>query len=629
MPDLPNMPPGARPDYPAALDRSMADVANRSQRLVRDWLNRQAHETPPVDVLLVGSAFLDMTAQLMRDPSRVVRAGIGFWQDYMTLWQTSARRMWGMDAAPAAAPGSAKPWDARFTGAAWNSGEVFGFIKQSYLLSARFIQDVSGQAGIRDPRAVQRVDFYARQFVDAMSPANFLLTNPEALRRTAETGGENLLRGLANLLADLERGRGRLLAGADPSRLGRDIAATPGKVVFRNRLMQLIQYAPTTDRVLRRPLLIVPPWTSRYYVLDLQPRNSLIRWAVAQGHSVFCLSWVNPDEGVPDLGFEDYMRDGVLAALDAIGQATDEEAADGKAGRGPQVNAVGYCLGGTLLAATLAWMAAAGDGRIGSATFLATMLDFTEAGELGVFIDEEGLRFLDEGRDTASAKTGGKDGPVKDGPVKDGPVKDGPIAGVAATTGMLRANDLIWSFVVNTYLLGGEPFPFDLLHWNADTTRVPARLHGFYLRQIYQANLLRVPGGLTLLGQPTDLGRIAVPSYSLATAEDHIAPWGSAYRGVALLGGERRFVLAASGHVVGVVNPPEGGRYSHWIGSVLPDAPEAWLAGATEMAGSWWPDWQRWLLAQDPATVPARVPGERALPALEDAPGSYVQVRAT
>lgn len=623
MPDLPNMPPGARPDHPAALGRSMADVASRSERLVRDWLNRQAHEAPPIDALLVGSAFLDMTAQLMRDPSRVVRAGIGFWQDYMTLWQTSARRMWGMDAAPATAPGGAKPWDAGFTRGAWSSGEVFGFIKQSYLLSARFIQDVSGQAGIRDPRAAQRVDFYARQFIDAMSPANFLLTNPEALRRTAETGGENLLRGLASLLADLERGRGRLLAGADPSRLGRDLAATPGKVVFQNRLMQLIQYAPMTDRVLRRPLLFVPPWTSKYYALDLRPRSSLIRWAVAQGHSVFCISWVNPDEGVPDLGFEDYMRDGVLAALDAIGQAADSGAADGEAAQGPQVNAVGYCLGGTLLAATLAWMAAAGDGRIGSATFLATMLDFTEAGELGVFIDEEGLRSLDEGRGAAGARTGGRDAPAR-----EEAVRDRPVGGVAATTGMLRANDLIWSFVVNTYLLGGEPFPFDLLHWNADTTRVSARLHGFYLRQIYQDNLLRVPGGLVLLGRPTDLGRIAVPSYSLATREDHIAPWASAYRGMALLGGERRFVLAGSGHVAGVVNPPEGGKYSHWIGDALPGTPEEWLAGATEMAGSWWPDWQRWLLAQDAATVPARVPGAGALPALEDAPGSYVRVRA-
>ncbi len=589
MPDLPNMPPsGARPGYPPALDRSIADIAGRSQRLVRDWLARQSHEAQPINAGLVASAFLDMTAQLMRDPTRVVRASIGFWQDYMTLWQSSARRMWGMDAPSVI---SAAPGDSRFDGEAWNSNEVFGFIKQSYLLSARYIQDVTGAAAGLDPQAAQRVDYYARQFISAMSPANFLLTNPEALRRTAETGGENLLRGLSNLLSDLERGRGRLLAGAGPSRLGRDLAATPGKVVFQNRLMQLVQYAPATEQVLRRPLLIVPPWTGKFYVLDLQPRSSLIRWAVSQGHTVFCISWVNPDESLADAGFEDYVRDGILAALDAIADATGEQ----------EVNAAGYSVGGTLLAAALAGMAATGDARVRSLSLFATMLDFTEAGGLGVFMDEEGLRCLEE--------------------------RPGVSGGMTTPTGMLRANDLIWSFVVNTYLLGAEPFPFDLLHWNADATRLPAALHGFYLRRIYQENLLRVPGGLTLLGQPVDLGRITVPSYTLAAREDHIAPWTSAYRGAALLGGERRFVLAGSGHVAGVVNPPEGGRYTYWIGGALPETPEEWLAGAIEMAGSWWPDWHRWILTQDADAVPARVPGMGGLPALEDAPGSYVAVQ--
>ncbi|MGI4941350.1 MAG: PHA/PHB synthase family protein [Janthinobacterium lividum] len=589
MPDLPNMPPsGARPGYPPALDRSIADVAARSQRLVRDWLARQSHEAQPINAGLVASAFLDMTAQLMRDPTRVVRASIGFWQDYMTLWQSSARRMWGMDVPPVI---SAAPSDRRFDGEAWNSSEVFGFIKQSYLLSARYIQDVTGSTASPDPHAAQRVDYYARHFISAMSPANFLLTNPEALRRTAETGGENLLRGLSNLLSDLERGRGRLLAGAGSSRLGQDLAATPGKVVFQNRLMQLIQYAPATEQVLRRPLLIVPPWTGKFYVLDLQPRNSMIRWAVSQGHTVFCISWVNPDEGFADAGFEDYVRDGILAALDAITEATGEQ----------EVNAAGYSVGGTLLTAALAGMAVVGDARIRSLSLFATMLDFTEAGGLGVFMDEEGLRCLEEGPEARG--------------------------GMTTQTGMLRANDLIWSFVVNTYLLGAEPFPFDLLHWNADATRLPAALHGFYLRRIYQENLLRVPGGLTLLGQPVDLGRITVPSYALAAREDHIAPWASAYRGAALLGGERRFVLAGSGHVAGVVNPPDGGRYTYWIGGTLPKAPEEWLAGAIEMSGSWWPDWHRWVLAQEAATVPARVPETGGLPVLEDAPGSYVMVR--
>jgi len=589
MPDLPNTPPsGARPGSPPALGRSVTDVADRSQRLVRDWLARQSHEAQPINAALVASAFLDMTAQLMRDPTHMVRAGIGFWQDYMTLWQSSTRRMWGMDAPPVI---SAAPGDRRFDGEAWNSSEVFGFIKQSYLLSARYIQDVTGSTAGLDPQAGQRVDYYARQFISAMSPANFLLTNPEALRRTAETGGENLLRGLSNLLGDLERGRGRLLAGAGPSRLGQNLAATPGKVEFQNRLMQLIQYAPATEQVLRRPLLIVPPWTGKFYVLDLQPRSSMVRWAVSQGHTVFCISWVNPDDSLADAGFEDYVRDGILAALDAIADATGEQ----------EVNAAGYCVGGTLLAAALAGMAAMDDARIRSVSLFATMLDFTEVGGLGVFMDEEGLRCLEE--------------------------RPAARGGMATQTGMLRANDLIWSFVVNTYLLGAEPFPFDLLYWNTDATRLPAALHGFYLRRIYQENLLRVPGGLTLLGQPVDLAHITIPSYALATREDHIAPWTSAYRGAALLGGERRFVLAGSGHVAGVVNPPEGGRYSHWIGGALPGTPEEWLAGATEMAGSWWPDWHRWVLAQDAAVMPARVPGMGGLPALEDAPGSYVMVQ--
>ena len=640
MPDLPNPALPPHPGPPAALGRSMTDIASRSSRLVQDWLARQSHDDQPVDALLVGSAFLDMTAQLMRNRTNVMQAGIGFWQDYMTLWQSSARRMWGMDAAPRPVlgpqPADRLPDDAAqsnpawnspaqsssarnsptrnnparnsptWNGPAWNGNDVFGFIKQSYLLSARYIQDVTSTAAGLDPQTAQRLDHSARQFIAAMSPANFLLTNPEALRRTASTGGENLLRGLAHLLADLEGGRRRLLSGAGPARLGCDMAATPGKVVFQNAVMQLIQYAPSTPAVLRRPLLVVPPWTSKFYVLDLRPRSSLVRWAVAQGHTVFMISWVNPAPQAPgtppdaharaapeqppgspatdaSLGFEDYIRDGILAALDAIGHATDQR----------EVNAAGYSVGGTLLAAALAWMAAAGDGRVRSASFFATLLDFSEAGGLGVLMDEEALRPSDGYSPTA--------------------------------TGILRTNDLMWSFVVNTYLLGTEPFPADLLHWNADAVAVPAALQDFYLRRIYRDNLLRQPGGLTLLGHQIDLGRIGVPAYALAAREDHIAPWASAYRSAALLGGPRRFVLAGSGHVAGVVNPPGSGKYSHWTSRDLPDAPEAWLAGATEMAGSWWPDWHRWLLAQDAQTVPARIPGSNALPPLQDAPGSYVQ----
>ena len=583
---------------PAVLGRSMASIAERSQRIVTDWLGRQTAETPDFDPMHVGQAFADMTAALMRDPSKLIQAQIGFWQDYMTLWQNTTRRMVGMDQTPVI---QADPKDKRFRDEAWNESEVFDFVKQSYLLSTRYVQDVVSRVDGLDPKTAQKVDFYSRQFMDAMSPSNFVLSNPEVLRRTAETGGENLLRGLSNMLGDLERGRGKLsikMTDPDAFRLGENIGMSPGKVVFQNHLMQLIQYTPSTDTVLKRPLLIAPPWINKFYILDLRPKNSFVRWAVSQGHTVFMISWVNPDEHLSEMGFEDYMQSGILAALDAIEQATGER----------DVNAIGYCLGGTLLASTLAWSAATQDDRIRSATFFVTMTDFSEAGELGVFIDEEQLKQLEE----RMAKRGYLDG-----------------AEMSTTFNMLRSNDLIWSFVVNNYLMGNDPFPFDLLYWNSDSTRMPARMHSFYLRQMYQNNLLAQPGGITLAGQPIDLGRVKVPAYFISTREDHIAPWRSTYRGTHLLGGPVRFVLAASGHIAGVVNPPDGGKYGHWLNAALPPTAEEWLDGATEMAGSWWPDWQRWITALDAETVPARTPGAGSLPALEDAPGSYVRVKAS
>ncbi len=582
---------------PSEVGRSMAGIAERSQRLVTDWLNRQAHETPELDPFNIGHAFMEMTTQLMRDPAKLVQAQIGFWQDYMTLWQNTARRMWGMDSDPVI---QADPKDKRFKDEAWKESEVFDFIKQSYLLSARYVNDIVSHVDGLDAKTAQKVDFYSRQFIDAMSPSNFLMTNPEVLRKTAETGGENLLRGLNNLLSDLERGRGKLsvkMTDTAAFKMGENIAISPGKVVYQNDLMQLIQYAPTTDTVLKRPLLIAPPWINKFYILDLRPKNSLVRWAVSQGHTVFMISWVNPDARLSDKRFEDYMTEGFLAALGAIERATGER----------EVNAIGYCLGGTLLASTLAYMAAHGDDRIKSATFFVTMTDFQEAGELGVFIDEEQLRQLEEKME----KRGYLDG-----------------SEMSTTFNMLRANDLIWSFVVNNYLMGNEPFPFDLLYWNSDSTRMPAAMHSFYLRQMYQQNLLCKPGGITLADTPIDLGRVTVPAYFLSTREDHIAPWKSTYRGTQLLGGRNRFVLAASGHIAGVVNPPESGKYSHWINPSLPSDPDTWLAGATEMAGSWWPDWQRWITALDDTRVPARPPGAGEAPTLEEAPGSYVAVKA-
>ncbi len=582
---------------PQVIGRSMADIAERSQRIVGDWLDRQSRSTPSADPLNIGQAFLEMTAKLIQNPGRLMQAQIGFWQDYVTLWQNTTRRIMGIEATPVIEP-DAK--DKRFRDISWQQSEVFDFIKQSYLLSARYVNDVVGHVEGLEPKTARKVDFYARQFMDAMSPSNFLLTNPEVLRRTAETGGENLLRGLNNLLCDLERGRGKLsirMTDPDAFKLGENIAVSPGKVIFQNELMQLIQYAPATATVLKRPLLILPPWINKFYILDLRPNNSFVRYAVSQGHTVFMVSWVNPDEELSHAGFEDYMHKGVFAALDAI------EAATGEA----EVNAIGYCLGGTLLGCTLAWMAARGIERIRSATFFVCLLDFEEAGELSVFIDEEQLKALED----RMQEQGFLDG-----------------SDMAATFNMLRANDLIWSFVVNNYLMGNDPFPFDLLYWNSDATRMPARMHSFYLRNMYQQNLLATPGGITLDGEALDLRRIRVPAYFLSTREDHIAPWRSTYRGALLLSGERRFVLAASGHIAGVVNPPDGGKYNHWVNGTLPDTAQEWLEGATELAGSWWGDWNRWITAKAPKQVAARVPGGGRLPVIEDAPGSYVRVKS-
>ncbi|MDA8051719.1 MAG: class I poly(R)-hydroxyalkanoic acid synthase [Rhodospirillales bacterium] len=593
--EKPNTPAFKLPD-PALIGRSMADVAERSQRIVSEWLKRQSEEGQPLDPLNIGRAFLEMTTRLMTSPAELMHAQLGFWQDYMTLWQNTARRVMGLDHKPVIEAG---PADRRFKDAAWNENEIFDFIKQSYLLSARFVQDVVGRVDGLDPKTAQKVDFYARQFVEAMSPSNFVLTNPEVLRKTAETGGENLLKGLSNLLSDLDRGKGRLhikMTDMDAFQVGGNIAVSPGQVVYQNDLMQLIQYAPATETVLKRPLLIVPPWINKFYILDLRPRNSFVRWAVAQGHTVFMVSWVNPDERLADKGFDHYMTEGVLAALEAIRKTTGER----------EVNAIGYCLGGTLLGSALAWLAAKDKEPIKTATFFVSLLDFTESGELNVFIDEEQLKVLEERMHRRGFLEGSE---------------------MAATFNMLRANDLIWSFVVNNYLLGNDPFPFDLLYWNSDSTRMPARMHSFYLRKMYQENKLAEPCGVTLGGEPIDLGRIRVPAYFLSTREDHIAPWKATYRGTQLLGGANRFVLAASGHIAGVVNPPDSGKYNHWVNPDLPADPEAWLRDASELAGSWWPDWHRWVSSHGDERVPARDPAKGKLKPIEPAPGSYVKVR--
>jgi len=585
---------------PVEMSQAMARIAERSQKLVSEFLERQSSGTAggaPYDPLSLGQAFLDMTTQMMADPTRLMQAQMNLWQDYMRLWQSTTRRLMGGPAEPVVEP---EAGDRRFKHEDWEENQIFDFIKQSYLLTARWMQSTVRDVEGLDDKTAKKVDFYTRQFVDALAPSNFVMTNPEVLRATLESGGDNLVKGLENLLGDLERGKGRLsirMTDTEAFELGVNIAVTPGKVVYQNDLIQLIQYEPTTEQVYKRPLLIVPPWINKYYILDLREKNSFVRWAVEQGHTVFIVSWVNPDEKLAKKTFTDYLLEGPLAALDAIAQATGET----------EVNAIGYCLGGTLLACTLAYMAVNRDERIKSATFFTTMTDFTDAGELGVFIDEEQLTALEE----KMSKTGYLEG-----------------ADMATTFNMLRANDLIWSFVINNYLLGKDPFPFDLLYWNSDSTRMPAAMHSYYLRRMYQENDLVNHGAIELDGAPIDLRKVKVPSFILSTREDHIAPWKSTYAATQLFSGPVRFVLAASGHIAGVVNPPAAQKYSHWTNVKNPKSPESWFRSAKESPGSWWPEWAKWVAKFAGAKISARTPGNGKLKVIEDAPGSYVKLRA-
>ncbi|MFN4017423.1 MAG: PHA/PHB synthase family protein [Reyranella sp.] len=591
---------GLSPEESEKLQEAFKDIAVRSQKLLQDFSQRyQADGQQPTDPLRLTQTFMDFTAKMLADPNRLVQAQVELWQQYMKLWQVTAQRMMGQPVEPVAEPARG---DKRFNDPAWKDEVVFDYLKQSYLLTARWLQGTIKQVEGVDDKTAKKVDFYTRQFIDAVSPSNFALTNPQVVKATVESKGENLLKGLQNLLADLERGKGQLAirqTDMDAFKVGGNIATTPGKVVYQNEIMQLIQYAPATEEVHEVPLLIVPPWINKFYILDLKPENSFIKWATEQGYTVFVISWVNPDEQLAKMVFEDYMNLGPLAALDAIEKATGQRKA----------SAIGYCIGGTLMAATLAYMAARNDDRIVACTFFTAQVDFSEPGELGVFIDEDQLASVEE----MMGKKGYLEG-----------------SEMATTFNMLRANDLIWSFVVNNYLMGKDPFPFDLLYWNADATRMPAALHSYYLRNMYQKNLLSQPGGIVLDNVPIDLRNIRIPVYIQAGKEDHIAPVRSVYKATQLFSGPVRFMLAGSGHIAGVVNPPRNKKYQHWLNETDKNPPTLaeWQAGAQEFPGSWWNDWDKWLSALSGPKVPARVPGTAGLPAIEDAPGSYVKVRS-
>jgi len=516
---------------------------------------------------------------------------------YLDLWGSAMRRLAGEEAMPAISP---SPRDKRFADPEWKSNQFFDFMMQAYLLTTQWAQDLVRNAEGVDPHTRKKAEFYVNQITNALAPSNFVLTNPEVLRETLSSNGDNLVRGMMMLAEDIEAGHGTLrIRQSDPANLvvGVNMATTPGKVIYQNNLMQLIQYAPTTENVLRTPLLIVPPWINKYYILDLRPEKSFIKWCVDQGISVFVISWVNPDKNLGAKTWEDYMKEGPLAAMDVIEKATGEM----------KVHTMGYCVGGTLLASTLAWLAEKRRVRVTSATFLAAQVDFTHAGDLLVFVDEGQISALERDMQESGVLEGAK---------------------MAMAFNMLRSNDLIWSYVVSNYLKGQPPSAFDLLHWNSDATRMPAANHSYYLRNCYLENRLS-SGSMVLDNTLLDLSKVKVPVYNLATREDHIAPADSVLYGSQFFGGPVKYVLSGSGHIAGVVNPPASNKYQYWLNDNIKDVSLSdWIKGAQEHKGSWWPNWREWLGEIDAEQVPARGVGSDALPPIEDAPGSYVRVRA-
>jgi polyhydroxyalkanoate synthase len=546
----------------------------------------------------VAGAMGEVMTALASQPERLVQAQTDLYARYMDLWRNAALAAVGQPAqAPVVEPAKG---DKRFADPDWTANPMFDVIKQSYLIASNWLNDlVSGVAGV-DPITRRRVEFATKMMTDAVSPTNFLLSNPAALREAMETRGESVARGLANLSSDMERGGGQLaISQTDLTKfeVGVNVATAPGKVIFQNDLIQLLQFDPSTEQVREVPLLIFPPWINKFYIMDLRPENSMIRWLSAQGFTVFVTSWVNPDGRLADKTFEDYLNEGIYAAIDAVARQTGVQT----------VNTVGYCIGGTLLSCALAHMAARGDKRVASATFFAAQQDFSEAGDLLIFTNDEWLKDLESKMDAGGGVLPGQ--------------------AMADTFNALRANDLIWSSFVNNYLLGKPAKPFDLLFWNSDQTRMPKTLHLYYLRKFYMENAL-ARGELDLAGEHLDLGRVETPIYVQSSREDHIAPARSVYKGAKLFGGPTKFTLAGSGHIAGVINAPAAKKYQHWTNDALPDTLDEWLAGAVEHPGSWWEHWSAWLKERSGDEVAARDPAAGPLQPMEDAPGSFVKVRS-
>jgi polyhydroxyalkanoate synthase subunit PhaC len=557
----------------------------------------QQTDKPDFDPLRMGEVYSDLFAHMAQNPQKVLNANIDYWKQSLELYQNSLQAMMAQEPLPAVV--SEQKGDRRFRHEGWEQ-PAFNVIKQYYLLLSQYMLRLVEETEGLDDKTAQRAEFFTQLFLNALSPTNFMSSNPQALERIIETRGMSLLHGLKNMIDDLERGEGKLqisMTDYKAFELGENVATTPGKVVFENRMFQLIQYTATTEQVNTTPLLIVPPWINKFYILDLQEKNSLIHWLVEQGHTVFVISWVNPDESYADVGFDEYLKEGVLTAIDQVEQATGEK----------DINAIGYCIGGTLLATTLAYMAAHNDTRVKSATFFTTMIDFSQPGELGMFIDEAQLASLEEKMD----KTGFLDG-----------------SSMSGTFNLLRSNDLIWSFYINNYLLGNDPRAFDLLYWNSDSTRMPAKMHKWYLRNLYLYNNLVKPGELIIDGTAIDISQVKTPSMFVSTVDDHIAPWKSTWIGATKFSGPVKFVLGGSGHIAGIVNPPAANKYGYKITSTkMPSDAQAWADKAKQNEGSWWPAWDKWVSKYSGEKIDARQPGDHQLKVIEDAPGRYVKTK--
>ncbi len=581
------------------LSANLARAAVTAQGAIAEAALRQADRPAALtpDPFHVAPALNEVMTRLAAQPDRLMRAQADLFSQYMDLWQSTARRAAGEAVTPIVAPAVG---DKRFNDPDWASNPMFDLMKQSYLLSSNWLNGLIAEVEGVDPGAKRRVEFFTKMLTDAFSPSNFLISNPAALREVVQTQGQSLVRGMENFAADLERGGGQLaISQTDLAKfkVGENVATAPGKVVYQNDILQLLQFDPTTETVCEIPLLIFPPWINKFYIMDLRPENSMIRWLTGQGFTVFVASWVNPDQKLAAKTFEDYMLEGIY---DATAQVMTQCGVD-------RVNTVGYCIGGTLLSVALAHMAARGDKRINSATFFAAQQDFAEAGDLLLFTNEEWLQSIEQQMDQAGGFL--------------------PSQSMADTFNALRGNDLIWSFFVSNYLMGKEPRPFDLLFWNADQTRMPKALHLFYLRNFYKDNALTT-GKLSLGGERLDLSKVKIPIYVQSSKDDHIAPYRSVYRGAKAFGGPVTFTMAGSGHIAGVINHPDAKKYQHWTNESLPGDVNAWIAGAQEHPGSWWPHWAAWLKARSGDQVPARDPTKGPLKPLEEAPGSFALVRS-